>query len=270
MKLAEYMGALGTPFEAFLSNDSGNRSYSYATPNGPRWIKVLNLQQTPLSDLQGIIDVYNGLRSALVPRKWRLVQLTDGVVMEHDWVPGIVLRSPEEDRSAPASAYQRFIRLSLDRRLSVYDQILQLFLEIERQDIIVEDFYDGCILYDFATDIAHVCDLDHIHRGPYLLTKDRQYGSSRFMAPEEWRRGSLIDHRTNVYTMGATGFVLLNDNRRLTGEWPLSKASYRTLERATSETKEHRQESVDALYREWRQATSRTQHNRLVDDLVDT
>jgi len=252
MTLSEYIAGLGTPFEAFLSQDSGNRSYSFATPDGPKWIKVLDLQQTPLQDLQGTIRFYNSLQSALVPRRWRLVELTDGVLMEHDWAAGTVLRSPDEDRNHPNSVYQRFIRLPLDRRSKVYDDVLQLFLEIEGQGIIVEDFYDGCILYDFATDIAHVCDLDHIHRGPYRLTKDRQYGSSRFMAPEEFRKNSLIDYRTNVYTMGATGFVLLNDNRRQMNDWPLSVDSFRVLERATSKAKEDRQESIEKFYREWR------------------
>ena len=96
-------------------------------------------------------------------------------------------------------------------RSQVYDEIVQLFWEIEGQGIIIEDFYDGCILYDFEQGQAYVCDLDHIHHGAYVLTKERQYGSTRFMAPEEFQKGALIDQRTNVYTMGATGFVVLND-----------------------------------------------------------
>ena len=37
------------------------------------------------------------------------------------------------------------------------------------------------------------------------------FGSSRFMAPEEFERGALIDERTNVFTMGRTAAVLLAD-----------------------------------------------------------
>jgi hypothetical protein len=135
----------------------------------------------------------------MIPRRWRLVELSDGLVMEHEWAPGRVLRSPDEDRDDPDSTHQRFLNLPIPKRLNVYNEILELFLEIEEQDVIIEDFYDGCVLYDFDTDRAHVCDLDHLHRGPYILTKERQFGSSRFMAP-----GSrLAAFRRNVPCSGA-------------------------------------------------------------------
>ena len=41
------------------------------------------------------------------------------------------------------------MQLPIETRCQVYDEIVQLFLEIEGQGIIIEDFYDGCILYDF-------------------------------------------------------------------------------------------------------------------------
>jgi len=178
--------------------------------------------------------------------------------MEHDWAPGQVLRSPEEDRNAPNSTYQRFLRLPLEKRLAVYATILQLFVEIEAQGVIVEDFYDGCILYDFASEQAHVIDLDHIHPAPYRLTKDRQFGSSRFMAPEEFQRGAWIDHRTNVYTLGATGFVLLNGNRRQQKDWPLSEQGYHLLAKAVSANPGDRQGSIGEFRHQWQIALKRT------------
>lgn len=36
--------------------------------------------------------------------------------------------------------------------------------------------------------------------------------SLRFMAPEEFERGALIDERTTVFTMGRTAFVCLGDD----------------------------------------------------------
>jgi len=174
--------------------------------------------------------------------------------MEHDWVPGLVLRSPEEDRNSASSTYQRFMQLPIEIRSQVYDEIVQLFLEIEGQGIIIEDFYDGCILYDFEQGQAYVCDLDHIHHGAYVLTKERQYGSTRFMAPEEFQKGALIDQQTNVYTMGATGFVVLNDPRRERAEWLLSEEAYGVLARATAKDKEDRQRSIGEFYDQWGEA----------------
>ena len=251
MKIAEYLAGLGAPFEAFLNQDSGNTCYSFHAPTGPVWVKLLNLAQTPIADTQAVIEFYNCLYSPLIPRNWRLVELEDGLLMQHNWVPGRVLHSPEEDRHDPGSTYQRFLRLPIEQRLVTYAAIMQLFLEIEQKGIIIEDFYDGCILYDFETHQAHVCDLDHIHPGPYVLEKDRQYGSARFMAPEEFQKGALIDQRTTVYTLGATGFVLLNDNRRQRADWPLGEASYRALAKAISANKEDRQGSVREFSEQW-------------------
>ena len=39
----------------------------------------------------------------------------------------------------------------------------------------------------------------------------RMFGSSRFMAHEEFERGARIDERTTVFTMGRTAAVLLSD-----------------------------------------------------------
>ena len=254
MKITDYLAGLGAPFEVFLKQDSGNQGYSFRTAEGAKWVKVLNLEQTPLADVQAVIDFYNGLRSRLIPRNWRLVNLEDGSLMEHDWVPGRVLRSPEEDRNSASSTYQQFMQLPIETRCQIYDEIVQLFLEIEGQGIIIEDFYDGCILYDFERGQAYVCDLDHIHQGAYILGKERQYGSARFMAPEEFQKGALIDQRTNVYTMGASGFVLLNDNRRERAEWSLTEEEYGVLVRATSKDKEDRQRSIGELHDQWGKA----------------
>jgi len=247
----EFVAELGTVFESFLSQDSGNKSFSLHTPQGPKWLKILNLEATPIDDVQATIQFYNSLRSKMIPRNWHLVALSDGFVMIHDWVPGKVLNSPDEARADARSANQRFLRLPLEKRLAVFEQIVQLFIEIEEKEIIVEDFYDGCVIYDFDKDAAYICDLDHVHFGEYVLAKDRQYGSRRFMAPEEFVKGSLIDRRTNVFTMGATGFVLLNDNRREISDWGLSKNLHGVLKKAVSHEKEARYASIADFYDDW-------------------
>jgi hypothetical protein len=54
------------------------------------------------------------------------------------------------------------------------------------------DFYDGCLIYDFAGRAIWLCDLDSYRPGPYVLDRDRQYGSARFMAPEELTKGATM------------------------------------------------------------------------------
>jgi hypothetical protein len=48
------------------------------------------------------------------------------------------------------------------------------------------DFYDGCLLYDFTSQELRVIDLDMYSRGPFTNTMGRIFGSTRFMAPEEF------------------------------------------------------------------------------------
>ena len=73
------------------------------------------------------------------------------------------------------------------------------------------DFYDGSFVYDFDGHALHVVDVDHYHAGAFINEMGRMFGSTRFMAPEEFQRGARIDQRTNVFTMGRTVFELLSD-----------------------------------------------------------
>jgi len=256
MTVAEFVQDLGEIFEKYLNQDSGNRSYSVKTQTGRKWIKILDSEKTPLPDIQNLIRFYNNLANELIPGNWELYTLTDGIVIIHDWVPGSVLYSPDADRNAPESAYQRFMRLPFREKVMAYNRILEFFVELENLDIIVEDFYDGCIIYDFDNKKPYLCDLDHIHSGEYPLTKDRQYGSTRFMAPEEFEKGSIIDKRTNVYTMGAAGFVLLNSNRREKSDWNRSEILFKILYKATSQEKNNRFQSINEMHKTWQKEFS--------------
>ncbi|MEM7115285.1 MAG: serine/threonine-protein kinase [Chloroflexota bacterium] len=254
--VATFLNELGPIFDSFLTQDSGNKSYSIHTAHGPKWIKILDLDRTPIHDLQATIRFYNSLQHPAIPKNWQLLELNDGMALMSDWVPGQVLGSPNENRQDADSTYQRFIRLPIAKRLKVFTTILDLFIEIEAQNIIVEDFYDGSIIYDFAQDDVYICDLDHIYQGSYQLQKERQFGSRRFMAPEEFRQGNLIDSRTNVFTMGATGFVLLNDNRRKLEDWTLPVELHQILQKAIAERPNDRFDNIATLYQTWQAATA--------------
>jgi len=47
-----------------------------------------------------------------------------------------------------------------------------------------------------------VIDLDAYRRGPGTNTMGRMFGSTRFMAPEEFELGAVIDERTTMFTLG--------------------------------------------------------------------
>ena len=67
------------------------------------------------------------------------------------------------------------------------------------------------------------------------------------MAPEEFRKGAIIDQRTNVYTLGATAFVPLSNNRREEAEWQYSPNLYPIVKKAISPNQQDRFVSVKSL-----------------------
>ncbi len=184
-----------------------------------------------------------------------------GLALVHDWVAGEVLNDPlvpgGMPRADPQSAFARFRRLDVREILAAVGTVFDVHLAAAASGFVAVDFYDGCLIYDFGQRAVRLCDLDSYRPGPYILDRDRQYGSTRFMAPEEFRRGAQIDERTTVFTLGRAAFVLLSDGQR--GEqapslWRASDALYRVAQTATQADPARRYPSVAELCRSWHSA----------------
>jgi serine/threonine-protein kinase len=83
------------------------------------------------------------------------------------------------------------------------------------------------------------------------------WGSSRFMSPEEFELGAVIDEITNVYTMGATAFAFFGDENRRDRrieDWKLSKGLFDVAKKAVSDDRCQRQQSIEQFIAEWRAA----------------
>ena len=90
---------------------------------------------------------------------------------------------------------------------------------------------------------------------PYNNPIGRMWGSSRFMSPEEFELGAIIDEITNVYTMGATAFALFGNERdRCIEKWKLSKELFDVAKKAVNDERDERQQSIEQLITEWRAA----------------
>jgi hypothetical protein len=85
---------------------------------------------------------------------------------------------------------------------------------------------------------------------------DRNYGSRRLMAPEEFVRGARIDQATNVYTLGRYAINALS--RRTDGAWRATfqgpPALAAVLERATRPERAERYQRVGEFVRAFEQA----------------
>jgi serine/threonine-protein kinase len=165
--------------------------------------------------------------------------------------------TPPEKRNDPSFAPVRFRALTLEQVLASLDTIYDLHLRVAEAGLIAIDFYDGCLIYDFERARTYVYDLDEYRPGPFVLDADRLPGSRRFMAPEEFQRGAVIDPATNVFTLGRTAILLLGDGRVSFDGWRGTEAMKAVLARATDPERVARYPTVRAFVDAWRQAAGR-------------
>ena len=148
------------------------------------------------------------------------------------------------------------MQMPIDARLRFFDDILIFHAHVAKRGYVAIDFYDGCIMYDFDAGRTILCDIELYAKRPYYNLIGRMWGSSRFMSPEEYELGAVIDETTNVYTMGATAFAFFGDEfDRSIEKWKLGKESFEAAKKATSDGRSDRQQSIEQLIFEWRAAT---------------
>ncbi len=94
-------------------------------------------------------------------------------------------------------------------------------------------------------------DLNTYRRGSLTNEMGRMFGSTRFMAPEEFELGATIDERTTVFTMGRTAAVLLSDGSLDHGPFRGSEAQWEALLTACSAGPDDRLATVAALNAAW-------------------
>jgi serine/threonine protein kinase, bacterial len=167
--------------------------------------------------------------------------------------PGV---SRDQLREDPASAYQRFAHLPAADQLSIFDTLIDLHRQLAASGWVAGDLYDGCLIVDFDTLALHVVDLDEYRRGPSRNDMGRMFGSTRFMAPEEFVLGAPLDERTTVFTLGRLvchfGTRLTEDPAGFCG----SSALWEVVERATRPERNDRYPGVADFAAAWSAARS--------------
>jgi serine/threonine protein kinase len=140
-----------------------------------------------------------------------------GLAVVQEWAAGEVLVDIFDPavplREVAGSPYARLRALPPESIMAAVGAVISAHEAVARAGFVAVDLYDGCIVYDFDRTTVALIDLDHYRPGPYVLDRDRQLGSTAFMAPEEFERGAVIDERTTVFTLGRMGLVLLGCDR---------------------------------------------------------
>ena len=247
-----YLEAIGTIFATFgaPAQDSGNVSYGVQVGGERFFVKTTNPEAEVFGDhATRVALLYNAARlrrscdHLTLPALHRIFETAHGPALVYDWVDGECLYGGRGD---PQSAHQRFRRLPADAILAVLDAIYDLHIQLVQRGWIAVDFYDGCLMYDFERQVAHIVDLDNYHLGAFTNQMGRMFGSTRFMAPEEFERGAVIDERTTVFTMGRTAVAFLGDG--------IEGAMGEVVRRACRQEREARYRSIEEFYAAWQQA----------------
>ncbi|WP_152392641.1 protein kinase domain-containing protein [Paenibacillus guangzhouensis] len=256
--LVSYLSRIGHIFTVFDQQDSGCISYGVRAAEQNWFVKYAENHEA-IRFMQNAEVFHQAVAHPSIPRLIHAFTTAKGFALVYEWVNGEALGTPafpgKEGRNRPESPHFRFRQLSTDRIIAALNTVYEVHAYVEQQGYVAVDFYDGGMIYDFDRYELHLCDFDCYRRGAFELEMDRNYGSSRFMAPEEFIRGSLIDHQTNVYTMGAAAFEFLaiGGGREL-HDWHAPEALYHVARKAASAERSERYESVYAFYRAWLEA----------------
>lgn len=260
---ADYLTKVGVIFATFdaRTQDSGNVSFGVEA-GGRRWfVKTAGDPADSSSFLapkERVALLLNAQRLAAaisnsaLPSLFGVVQSAWGPMLVYDWVAGELVRAAPEQRADPASAFQRFQRLPPGELTTAIDTILDVHLALCGAGWVACDFYDGSIIYDFAARRTWMIDLDSYQPGPFVNEMGRMFGSTRFMAPEEFERGALIDERTTVFNLGRAISVFLGEGRLTREGFRGTEAQHRVMIRACAPNPAARFQSVADMARSWR------------------
>lgn len=257
------MRSVGEVFTTIERHDSGNTSYGVKV-GSERWFVKYAQHAHGIRHLENALRFHAGVRHpAIVPVRG-ILRAGPGVATVSPWVEGEPLKDPLAlgglPYADPRSALSRFRALAVAEILAALDALFDAHVAIAGAGFVAEDFYDGCVMYDFASRRTHLYDLDHYQPGPRVLDRDRQFGSERFMAPEEFQRGAVIDERTTVFNLARAAFVFLSESPRggtSPESWRASRGLYEVAMRATSRDPDRRYQSVAEFVAAWRD-TART------------
>ena len=259
-----FLDQQGTVFARFGidTQDSGNISYGVQvddrrffvkTAGAPSDAAFLNHEQR-VYWLNNARTLASTLQDPILPRLFNAVESPHGPMLVYEWVTGELVRTAIERRADPRSPFQRFRHLPLNALVDALDHVFRIHVALAERGWIANDFYDGAMLYDFERCQIHLIDLDLYRPGPFTNDMGRLFGSTRFMAPEEFERGATIDERTTVFTMGRT--VQLFVDCEIDAHVDMRRALLDVAERACQTHPTDRWPRMADFYAAWRQAAA--------------
>ena len=247
--IAEY----GEPFAVFDQQDSGNLCFGVIGANGKLFLKTAGAatvrshytQEEAVERLKANADIYTDLRHPKLTKLLEHRAINSGYLLVFEWFNGECMGNQYTSRD-------KFLCLPQAGKLDIYQDVLAFHQHVNDKDYIAIDFYDGSIMYDFTTHESMICDVELYQKKPVVNSIGRMPGSSRYMSPEEFELGAVIDERSNVFCMGAAAFDLFGGGKdRSFEKWSLSEPLYKVAMKAVSTDKQDRYYSIGAYMEAW-------------------
>jgi serine/threonine-protein kinase len=258
--LRAFAESCGDVFASFESQDSGCVSFGVEAGNR-RWFIKGPSTDAAVDSITSVVEFHARVRHAVIVRPVEIVEVEGLPVLGYPWVDGESLYpattqvSGSPVREAADAPHRRFRQLPVDQIVYAVDAVYSAHVEIVREGFVAVDFYDGCLLYDFARRRMRLIDLDEYRPGPVEVPAALLPGSTRFRSPEEMTPGAIVDERSTVYSLGRVAQVLLDEGDD-EGRWRASAELATVAERATQPDPADRYGTVTELAGVWRAAAS--------------
>ncbi len=233
-------------FAVFDQQDSGCISYGIDAAGRRLFVKTATTP-TAQRSLERAIRFHRSVRHPSIVAPIEVVDTAEQRQLVYPWHDGVVLNHATVHGS-DRSGLNRFHRLGRAEMLDAIDAVLDAHEAIAAAGFVSVDLYDGCFLYDFDAKTMRLIDLDEYRPSPFTVDGDRLPGSTRYMAPEEFVHGAMIDEHTTVFHLGRTAGHLL-------GASNLSGAQKNVIEAATRFESDRRYPDVETMATAWRSAT---------------
>jgi serine/threonine-protein kinase len=236
---------LRNAFAVFAEQDSGCLSYG-VVDRGRRWFVKRAMTDAARLSLARAVAFHAAVRHQAIVAPHRVLGTPTEPVIVYPWYDGTVLNHATR-RGTDRTGLARFQTLPMDAVLTALTEVIDAHVAVAAAGMVAVDLYDGCLLYDFAARRVRLIDLDEYRPGPFALDADRLPGSRRYMAPEEFVRGAIIDQRTTIFTLGRMIWHLLDS----TAGWRGGTGHSMVITRATHPDKANRFATVSELAGAW-------------------
>ncbi|MBR4224657.1 MAG: serine/threonine protein kinase [Oscillospiraceae bacterium] len=248
-----FLHRYGKVFKVFDDQDSGNICFGVDDGSRKLFIKFAGAEPAEyegapcdaVKRLRDTIPLYRDIASSYLIKYIGSEEVAGGLALIFTWAEGKCMA-----RMYP-EGHCSIMGLPTEDKLSVFADIIAFMKDIHRQGYHAVDFYDGSIMYDADTGRTTICDIDFFRKKPCINDMGRMWGSERFLSPEEYTLGSVLDEVTNVFTLGKMGFSLFTDSDEDESVFPLDKAHYDVLKKASSADRADRYPSIEAFEAAW-------------------